>query len=664
MTEAISRNVFQGRPLPIEAVVLAQQFVLLPLYFFVPLWIAALNTGVAIAVVYAHKKPRFKISKWLKLLITSLAILGILIAFRKFSGRDAGIALISAMYGLKILEVNSKRDATLILGLGFFMIVAGFLFSQKPLIAFYQFIPVIAILNAFLALQSLTPFKLMSTSLFGIIKDLGRYLLIAIPIMIILFVFVPRLGGPIWRMPGATSSISGVSDSMSLLEVSDLQLSDKVAFRVNFQGEAPKESDLYWRVLALDNFDGLTWTRSRQSRIPDHRNVENITDKYDYAVTMEATELEYLVTLDRPLSSPKNGGLVSDYTAYSRFQIKDRIRYSISSQPSLIVDKSLSDEQRQHYTALPARGNSSARDWALERRSSVTNDHEYIQSILKHINQQEFYYTLRPPVMDEDIVDSFWLDKQRGFCEHYASSLVYLARAAGIPARVVVGYQGGEKNPLSDYWIVREANAHAWTEIWFREIGWIRVDPTAAIAMHRIEEDVRSDYNQRLSLFDDFDVIELDEVSFIKELQYWMDQMNTNWNDWILDYNSARQLQLFRNWGLKNVSNDQLFIGMILLVMLFVSLSGVKWLHSKEKRDPLSKAFNRLIDKLTLKQIIKKEEILGPQEIIERLRANDSVAYQEHIKIIKEYIRYRFAGKTLERKSYNLLVKKLNRLQP
>lgn len=663
MNFSISSKQFVERPLPMESIIVAQQLVLLPLYFFVPIWIALLNTLSAVAVFYSYKKPKFQVTQALKLAITFIAIAGILFVFRKFSGRDAGIALITAMYGLKILEVKSRRDANLLLSLGFFMIVAGFLFSQKPLIAIYQFIPVLMILNAFIALNSIDRPTLFKSSLINVLKELGRYLIFALPIMMILFVFFPRLGGPIWRMPGSSTAASGVSDSMSPGEISSLQLFDEIAFRAKFDDKTPKESNFYWRLLVLDEFDGLTWTRAGSSPMALEKYVDDTDESFNYSITLEPTKLNYLVTLDKPVSLPRRSGIVRDFVTYTPYKIQDRTRYSLSSAPSLEIGKEINDSQKNFYTQLPSDGNQRSRQWAVEQRNQFASDFDYLQSLLLRINQQEYFYTLSPPIMDADTVDSFWFNYQRGFCEHYSSTFVFLARAAGIPARVVVGYQGGEKNPLSDYWIIRYANAHAWTEVWLPEKGWIRIDPTAAIAQHRIEQQLLDDYRQRDSLFDSFDVVDLDNLGVFKQLEYWFDQMNSNWNDWILDYNSQRQSRLFSNLGIEGISNRHLVIAMLLLVTGFLAMSGLKAFHRRRVDDPVEKAFKQLLKRLISRQVISTSEYIGPTQLIDELARQDDSTYSKHIQVIHEYIKLRYQQRAPKQEHIKRLVAQFKSLR-
>ena len=399
---------------------------------------------------------------------------------------------------------------------------------------------------------------------------------------------------------------------------------------------------------------GITWTRAGTVPYTVPESALSNSELIDYSITLEATKLNYLVSLDRPIGAPPRSTLLKDFTTYTRFRVLDRIRYQLTSSPNLLIDTDLSPVQRSFYTRLPKDGNSRTRNWAQQQRQKFQSDSEFIHSVLLQINRQEYFYTLQPPIMREDVVDSFWFDFQRGFCEHYSSALVFIARAAGVPARVVVGYQGGEKNPLSDYWIVRYANAHAWTEIWYEGKGWVRVDPTAAIASHRVEEDLLTDYRQRGSLFDNFDVVDLEDIGLLKQFEYWMDQVNTNWNDWILDYNSERQRQLFSNWGFSKISNDQLVVGMIIIIGLFLGFISFQWLHQRDRNDQIARAYLKLQNKLVKQGVVKVDHTTGPVKLAQQLRAinrsstqnkkggGSSARYDKHIRAIEAYIHFRY----------------------
>ena len=637
MVEQISLSDYNQRKIELLPILMAQQLVLLPLYFFIPIWITFLNLIVVVVVYLADVHRKFSIHPRIKNIITLIAVAGILLSFQRLTGRDAGVALIATMYGLKILEIKSQRDVYILMLLGFFILLAGFLFNQSPGIAIYQFIPVAAILNALISIHSLTSssetitsglsskdhtISILHLSFKASIRQLLKYLVLSIPLMIILFVFFPRLAGPIWRMPGGSSGTSGISDTMTPGEISSLQLDEKIAFRVKFEGAPPRGSEMYWRTLVLDDFDGLTWSREKNNKEQgitsfaqayksknSNNKIENDYEKlqgfYRYDISLEKTQLRWLTFLDRPVDLPKHSRLFSDYSVQISHRLVDRTRYKAESIVGLHLDTQLSVSQRQKNTQIPENGNSRSIKWAKQQRQLFSSDRAFIESILLRINQQEYFYTFTPPIMQRNIVDSFWFDEQKGFCEHYAGALVFLARAANVPARVVVGYQGAEKNPLSDYWIVRYADAHAWTEIWFEGEGWVRVDPTAAIAPHRIEEKLQTDYSQRDSLFGDFgfDTVDLNDIGWSKQFEYWMDQANTGWNDWILDYSQDSQRKLFDGLGLKNLTGQQIAILMIAMLAAFLTLVSYRWVKNKNPVDPIQASLNILIRKLNRRGI-------------------------------------------------------------
>ena len=640
-TLSLTQQQLSSRPLPLKEIIIAQQLVLFPLYFFIPFWIILLNLLAGGTVFWASQKNEFRVPRWFKVAITAAAVLGVFIVFRKISGRDAGVALISAMYGLKILETHQLRDAHLMLNLGFFMLVAGFLFSQDPLIAVYQFIPVIALLNAYTALYRVNPQDKAGTSLKSILSSLGRYLLLAIPLMLVLFVFFPRLAGPLWRMPGSSEAVSGIGDTMAPGEISSLQLFDKVAFRATFESQPPSESDLYWRVLVLDKFDGLAWSREGENTLNQVLQVQEDA-KIDYTITMEETQRNFLISLDRPVETKGRSFILNDFVVYSPFRIIDRTRYSMRSFPNLVIDNQLKEARRNFYISLPE-GNVKTKNWSIAERAKFSSDREFVNGVLSRINQQEYYYTLSPPTFDDDIIDNFWLGSQRGFCEHYASALVFIARAAGIPARVVVGYQGGEKNPLSDYWIVRYANAHAWTELWFEGQGWVRLDPTAAIAEERVESELLADYSQRLSLFDEFSAVNLDELGLLKQMEYWLDQMNNNWNDWVLDFNRQRQSNLLAKLGLTGIKPQQM-IGIILVsISVFVLVIAIKSFRNRERSSPYDREFAKLLTRLQKLLNTELPENIGPHELLEIVSQSDIQNKHKYESLLESYIRYRYA---------------------
>ena len=419
----ISAKEYQAKRISLLPILVAQQLVLLPLYFYIPSWIFFLNIMITAVVYFGTIRRNWRVPKWFKVALTAGVTIGVFWTFHRLAGRDAGVALISIMYGLKILEVKTKRDVYVLMLLGFFILLSGFLFDQSPLIAIYQLLPIAAIFNALTSIHSLNISKsIVDTSFSQLSKRLVKYFVLAIPLMIILFVFFPRLSGPIWKMPGGASATSGISDTMSPGAVSSLQLFDKIAFRVKFDGVSPDESRMYWRSLVLDDFDGLTWSRNANNhkiitRTKEHSSsplLENGIVKYE--VSLEKTRQQWLTFLEQATGIPKMATRHSDYSIQVPFRINDRLRYKGESNPNYRLDSELSKKELKVFTQLPRDGNSRSRNWALEERSKHLSDRDYISSVLSEINRQEYFYTLTPPIMERDTVDSFWLDEKVGFC--------------------------------------------------------------------------------------------------------------------------------------------------------------------------------------------------------------------------------------------------------
>ena len=699
LPKQISLSDYDHRKIELLPILIAQQLVLLPLYFFIPIWITIFNLAIVVLVYFSKVKQVFSIHPLIKNAITLLAAAGVMYFFQKLTGRDAGVALIATMYGLKIIEVKSHRDVYILMLLGFFILTGGFLFNQSPWIAIYQFIPVAAILNGLISIHSLSGFNsandvylkqqiklksILQNPLKSTIKQLTKYLLLALPLMVVLFVFFPRLAGPIWKMPGGEGGSTGISDTMSPGAISNLQLFDKVAFRVKFKDKTPSGSEMYWRTLVLDHFDGFTWTRQAKTKeqgiqtFVESKRAQQSTDEYQslagfysYDMSLEQTRQQWLTFLDRPIDIPKRATLYADYSVQIDHRLLDRTRYSAGSLTQLTINPRLSAQERQKNTELPSEGNSRSRDWAKQQRQLYPTDRDYILSLLSKVNQQEYFYTLLPPLMEEDTVDSFWFDHQKGFCEHYAGAFVFLARAAGVPARVVIGYQGAEKNPLSDYWIVRYANAHAWTEVWFENEGWVRVDPTSAIAPHRIEEQLQQDYSQREGLFGDFgfDAVDLDDIGLMKQFEYWMDQANSGWNDWILDYNQNTQKRVFEGLGLERLTGQQIGVLMVAILAIFLSFISFKWVRNKQYLDPIQTSFQILQRKL-LAFGIDLPANKGMNELVQDILSSnehfpvmEKISQAQLIRILKYYNHLRYQRAEITQKQQNHFHDQVKRLK-
>lgn len=504
-------------------------------------------------------------------------------------GPDAGVALLAATFTLKLLEMFRLRDAYVVLLLGYFVLAMVFLFEQGPLITLYV----------------LAGFMLLTAALVGINQadDKGRALahlrqsslmvMKAIPLMLVIFVVVPRVA-PLWGFKLDTDQAkTGLSDSMAPGDISDISQSAEPVFRVEFQGQVPPPAQRYWRGLTYSWFDGERWRQAatsdwqkdsvqypgRQS-LPWYAALEKEktgkTPDYRYRVLLEPTGRRWLFALDVPFSDTADVGLARDFRLVNRRPVDKAMAYRVTSYSHLTLDAHLPAELRRLDLALPPDGNPRTRSLARQWRAQSGSDADYIRRVLGWFHDQPFFYTLHPPKMPgRNSIDNFLFESRRGFCAHYASAFTFLMRAAGIPARVVAGYQGGTINPMGNYLQVRQYDAHAWVEVWLDGRGWVRQDPTAAVAPERIEDGI-------LAALDDGDA-----PSGAGGIDYWAtgsllgrlgmlgDYVNYLWQRWVLNYDESSQRTLFANWfaGI----NFYRLLSMAVLAVLALALALFAW---------------------------------------------------------------------------------------
>jgi len=416
----------------------------------------------------------------------------------------------------------------------------------------------------------------------------------AVPVALALFVLFPRWGSPLWGVPESSlDAKSGLSESMSPGSIQDLFMDDSPAFRVDFQDKIPPRNEMYWRGPVFWEFDGKEWRGTYYSRnIPAKEKPANEEDAWHYTVQMEPTEQRWIFALDYPVTVPSGVTLTMDYQLYSKRSITKLKNYDMVSNPDFVDSPKLGIIHRTTALKLPAGFNPQTLRLVNRWRQETPSDVDFINRVLAHFNQQEFYYTLNPPLLSRHTVDEFMFETRRGFCEHYASSFTVIMRMAGIPARVVTGYQGGWYNNISNYLLVRQSDAHAWSEVWLPEQGWIRVDPTAAVAPDRVERGAMEALGERRYMFD---------YQWLRSAKNGFDLLQRGWNDWVIAFDLARQMKMFNPFGIDNLESSHLVammvvvIGIIALLMLPAILrlrlstgidpAGRQWLLFRKKLD-------------------------------------------------------------------------------
>lgn len=577
-------------------VLVVQAAVVVPHIVHLSSWIpvAALCTGLW--RYHATRRQWRAPGLLLRTLLIGIGSIAVYVDYGTLFGRDAGVAMIVLMLALKLLELNRRRDVVVFLFLGYFLVVTNFLYSQSVPMALYMFLVGVLLTSALAAIHD-PGWRVRPVQHIRLATVL---LLQALPVTILLFLLFPRISGPLWSLPeDAYAGTSGLSDQMSPGSIARLVRSNEVAFRVDFSASAPPVELMYWRGLVFDRYDGHTWSSgstSLERALPTHAVDRTV----NYQVTLEATHHPWLLSLDHPLSTPAGATLTQDYVVGLRQPVRERIRYTMRSRvsPTQILEQPLTERQRRRALEFP--DDSDPRTQALGRELAQqyrSNPQQIVDAVLRRFHQQAYVYTLQPPrLRTEDSIDEFLFETRSGFCEHYAGAFVALMRAAGIPSRVVAGYQGAEYNAAGDYWIVRQSDAHAWAEVWLHGVGWWRVDPTAAIAPERVESGIEAALPDQVSRFG----FGRSDSSILREVGLLWDSMNNSWNQWVLGYGAEQQLAFLQQLGFNKPRwFDRALITAGAVTGALLLLAGTMALRNRPPRAPPAvRAYQTFCDKL------------------------------------------------------------------
>ena len=556
--------------------------------------------------------------RWYRVLLSLIIVIGVFLSYGTLFGRQAGIAALVVLAGMKLLETESLRDAYAAAFLGYFLVITSFLYSQTIATGVYMLLVVVVMIGTLIVIS--TP-----GDGFDVKKNL-RYaadmLAQALPLMVVLFLLFPRIPGPLWGLPkDARGATSGLSESMSPGAISQLGLSTRAAFRVEFDGPMPEPSTLYWRGPVFWNTDGHTWSSGEHRLNRQLPELEPRGAPLYYTITLEPHDQHWIFALDVPGTVQRNMRISDEYQLFATRRVRDRERFRLRSYPDGGM-KRMTTAQREAALRLPDGAHPRARELAARWRGEATNDAQLIETALRYFRTQPFFYTLRPPLLLNDPVDDFLFGTRRGFCEHYASSFTVLMRAAGIPARVVTGYQGGDVNPLGNYMIVRQRDAHAWSEVWLESRGWVRVDPTAAVSPQRIEQGMDAAIPNQIGpeVFNFAPSGRLAQI--FRNLRHGWDTVNNTWNEWVLGYGPARQRSLLARVGLD--ASDWRSLLYSLLGAIVALLGGVTfWLiRNAPSPDPVVKAYQRFCAKLD-RAGIRRRPSEGPRAFARRAASPD-----------------------------------------
>lgn len=624
--------------------------VLAPMAFFQPIAISVLGMMLlAWRALVGWRSVRVPERTGL-LLAALLCMLLVYVSHHQLLGKLPGLSLLTLLMPLKLLEARDTRDARAAVMLGLFLQIGLFTLAQSGWVATWVLLDTALLLAAMARIQS--PHRDTRRALRLSLVLLGQ----ALPLMLLLFVLFPRVDGPLWGLPlDAYGGRTGLSDSMSPGSISQLAESGDIAFRVEFEGAPPPPALRYWRGPVLTEFDGEVWL-PQPGRFMPALPFTPSGRAYRYTMTLEPHDQRWLLALDYP-QAVGDQRFSHDFSLLSRTPVRFRSRYTVTSWPDVQVGR---DENRYVLATalrLPPRRN--PRTLALGQRIAAEHAEpvQRVAAALAAMRGAHLLYTLYPPLLGENSVDEFLFDSKRGFCEHFAAAFVVLMRAAGVPARVVTGYQGGEINPVDHTLVVRQSDAHAWAEVWLADRGWTRVDPTAATFPERIDGGMV----RALPRGEALPFALREDVAWLNALRFRWEALGNAWNQWVLGYNARKQTELMQRVGLPDT--DWRSLGLLLAASAGLWLAWLAWQYRPQRRrmDALDRAWRTLCRRLA-RRGGARHDWEAPTDYARRMGIRFPGIAHELVALAERYAAMRYGPRPPQAEDVRMLARDLRRL--
>jgi len=606
-----------------------------PLLINMPLWV----TGwCAVFWTYALLVYRGKLSQpghKIRLVFTIAGCMIILIFLGGIKlDSQAFIGLLCVMAGLKPLEATNHRGRVVTLFMAYFIIIISLFSIENLVITLYMFISVLATTTCLVHINH--PGRRLPVNL----RLTGTIMLQALPLMVLLFILFPRLEGSIFSLPGRFAGQTGFADTLRPGSISQLVQVDQTVFRVQFDQKTPEAADLYWRGLVLWNFDGRHWNQGNTAR--HNKRFIRSENFIEYDVILEPHRKRHLFALDVPITAPRFTALTEDFTLRTRWPVRTVQRYRVRSARDVHVR--LNAAQALRARQLPEEGNPESQALAESWSSRLGSPTAILDAARRYFRQGDYRYTLRPGLLGENPVDGFLFDTRSGYCEHFASAFTFLMRAAGIPARVVVGFLGGDLNPYGNHLIVKQYHAHAWVEVFINDQGWIRVDPTALVAPERVSMGVTG----ALASGDLPDFLNRARTrwlsGYIQRLVYMADAINLRWNAWFMEYSRTEQAGLMRKViaSIRRPHSAWIAI-LIFLVSVLAAWAGIRY-HARVKshrKDHVQESYDFFCRKLE-RVGIQRHPAQGPRDWARLVTMHRPELKKEVTAITDAYISLRY----------------------
>lgn len=614
----------------------------LPHFTRAPLWLGLACSSLWLLRLAAVARPHLIPSRPLRLVLTLLCVAGVYASYGLLLGPEPGTALLLLLLGLKPLETKGYRDQLVIVLLTYLLVLLHFLVSQSLPAAGYMVAVVLLNTAAMLGLvhnqsQGHPGFRL---------RLAGILVLQALPVMLLLFVLFPRLPGSLWGLfQKPETATTGLSETLNPGDVSMLLQSSELVFRVAFEGSSPPVDRLYWRALVLWDTDGRIWSAGDPDFEQDQQDlVVPSTEPLRYTLTMESHDRQWIPALEMPVAIPDGMIFTPDMRVQLPAPLRQRTQYALASSLEYRLDRLRPAERRQALN-LPATGNQRSRSLAQTWRASLRDPQTIVDAALDMFRRESFIYTLSPPLLGEESVDDFLFRTRSGYCEHYAATFTFLMRAAGIPARVVLGYQGGNFNPLGEYFAIRQYHAHAWSEVWLPNAGWTRVDPTSVLAPERIAVGAEA-LVPNIGVPRILSSREINwAITLWRNLTMGWDAANTLWNQWVLDFGVERQKRLLERLGLGASRLERftyLLLALIGSCLAAGALYGVLLLGNRPRPHPADRQYIRFCKQLA-RLGIKRDPAEGPLDFARRASASRPDLAADVMAVSRAYIQARYA---------------------
>jgi transglutaminase-like putative cysteine protease len=604
---------------------------------------------LALSFFYSRQLPGF-----LRFLLVAFLGATVMTSYNFGIGRDAASAGLLAMLALKPFETHSQRDAKSLLGFSLFAPFAAFLQDQGPITLGLSVVAVLLCLASFAALTQ----NLAQISWRPLLKSAVSAGLIALPLAMAGFWLFPRLSTPLWGLPENALGGKGLGDRMEPVEWLDKLTDDSIALRVKFLDKTPDRNQMYWRGPVLTRFDGSAWIRDLGAmvRTPPSLGSDSNLNSVRYEVMMEPSSRRDLLTLDLPTQVPGYARINAEFTVVTQDPVNELQRYEAVSSLQPVFTGQLDDLERMLALQLPGERNPRTRQLAQQWASETPDPIALANRFLSWI-QKDFEYTLSAPLLGRNSADDFLFNTKQGYCQHFSSSFAVFMRSAGVPTRVVTGFVGGDYNKVGAYWMLYGKDAHAWDEIWVEGRGWIRVDPTAAVAPENI-----------LDTVDDLDGSKNFAKSFLNSTFQTSDWLRRSWNELILGYNAARQKDLLRPLGLN--TNDAKQLTFVFMAGAAIALALTMMLLLRQRKEDLhevERAWRIFLRKMRKQKHAKRQHEPATRfaERVAEIYRSKTPDLADHIlQLCARYTQWRYENREFDSGEIKQLVSDLRQFKP